>query len=126
MRCSVATCNIDNRSKSFDKNIKFFGFPKNKTLQGQWLHACKRDDKVNVKNARVCSIHFAEESYIRNLKYELLGLTPYSRQKSLKPNAIPTLNLPSSKNISKSKLLRKERQIKREQAKLVQNILNSG
>ncbi|QQP57852.1 Putative LOC100575238, partial [Caligus rogercresseyi] len=45
------------------------------------------------ENAQVCSMHFAHDSYQRDLKHELLGLIP---RKRLKVDAIPSLLLPTS------------------------------
>lgn len=57
-----------------------------------WVVKCKRADKINTEHARVCSIHFREEDFERDLKNELLGL-PLRR--ILRKDAIPSINLPN-------------------------------
>ncbi|KAL1505181.1 hypothetical protein ABEB36_004803 [Hypothenemus hampei] len=49
----------------------------------------------NSDNARICSGHFKNSSYERNLKYELLGKPVPKNCRKLKLNAVPTLNLPA-------------------------------
>jgi len=44
--CSIKTYKNDSRKL---KNIKFFRFPKNKTLLLEWVAACGKEN-VNVKN----------------------------------------------------------------------------
>ncbi|KAJ8944676.1 hypothetical protein NQ318_015884 [Aromia moschata] len=95
MRCAVYGCNTNNRSTN---NFKFFGFPKDENMKAKWKHLCKRKDKFNVKNARICSKHFVDEDYERNLKHELLGYQP-KRFRSLKKEAVPSKNLPILKGI---------------------------
>lgn len=127
MRCAVALCKTDNRSKSFYKDTRFFRFPVNINTQKTWINSCKRKDKFNVKNARVCSKHFSAESYERDLKYELCNLYSSRNQKVLKPDAVPLLNLPNTTDKPSPYSLkinqRKERLSKRNQSKLVKEIL---
>lgn len=47
---------------------------------------------MNPSSAFICSEHFSNDNFIRDLQAELLGYT--SKGRRLKPNAIPTLNLP--------------------------------
>ncbi|KAJ4428994.1 hypothetical protein ANN_25990 [Periplaneta americana] len=70
----------------------------------QWIHACRRKDKINIKNATVCSVHFLPEDYERDLKAELLNIKP---KKMLKISAVPSLHLnidsrPNKMNIEAS------------------------
>lgn len=67
-------------------------FPKDNELCKKWVLKCRRGDLFNPKTSFVCSVHFREDDFIRDLKAELLGYTPKSRL--LKPVAIPTLHLP--------------------------------
>lgn len=55
---------------------------------------CKRKDDFNPEVSRICSDHFTEEDYQRDLRNELLQL---SSRKILKKNAIPSKNLPLEK-----------------------------
>lgn len=124
MRCAVATCKSDNQSKTFSKNVMFFRFPTEESLQKVWVNTCKRKDKINIKNARICSQHFSEECYERNLKHELLNYTA-KNHRLLKANAIPTLHLANTTKVMEPKQTnnRKERLSKRNQSKVVKDIL---
>lgn len=93
MRCSVYGCNADNQSKYFTDDIKFFSFPKDKKMQIVWKRLCGRGDDFNIRNARICSRHFNEDNYIRNLRHELLGYVPKT-YRPLKNDAIPSISLP--------------------------------
>ena len=81
--CSVAIC-------PSPKEAIFHGFPSDVLLQKQWIHLCKRVGLVNPKTAKICSCHFKEEDYDRDLRNELLGLAP---RKHLKSTAVPSLKL---------------------------------
>ncbi|KAJ8952425.1 hypothetical protein NQ318_014517 [Aromia moschata] len=95
MRCAVYGYNTNNRSKN---NFKFFGFPKDYKLKAKWRHLCKPEDTFNINNARICSNHFVDEDYERNLRYELFGYQP-KRFRSLKKEAVPSKNLPNREKI---------------------------
>ncbi|KAL1489557.1 hypothetical protein ABEB36_013510 [Hypothenemus hampei] len=100
MRCAVFGCNCDNKSKKNPiSGVKFFHFPKNKDLAKKWLHATGRKDKVNLKNACVCSKHFSESDFKENLQHKLLNYTP-ARYRGLKEDAIPNKNLPLAKAVN--------------------------
>lgn len=125
MRCAVVGCKTDYQSKNFAKELMFFRFPNDNTLRKLWLNACKRADKVNVENARICSKHFDKNSYERNLKFELLGYSARNRR-LLKRDALPTLNLPMIKvKESTSNINRGERFDRRHRSKFVENILQA-
>ncbi|XP_046984197.1 uncharacterized protein LOC124554170 [Schistocerca americana] len=66
-------------------------FPKDEHLRREWIARCRRPDLINVRTARVCSVHFRPEDYVRDLRNELLGLP---LRKKLVPTAIPSLNIP--------------------------------
>ncbi|XP_046981915.1 zinc finger protein 271-like isoform X1 [Schistocerca americana] len=90
--CAIAGCT--NHSRQVNKlGIKFHIFPKKSETKQKWINACKRADKFSVENARVCSIHFTDSDYERDLKSELLNIPSKCK---LKTDAVPTLNLPSS------------------------------
>jgi hypothetical protein len=56
----------------------------------KWAVACKRKDKINHDNARICSAHFLTEDYVRDMCGELTG---HFSRKRLKPTAIPSIHL---------------------------------
>ena len=92
--CAVFGCYSSYHKK---ENITFHKFPKDEELKRQWIQLCKRADQINVKNARVCSLHFEPAAYKRNLMYELLGQPVPPSRVCLNEDAVPTLNMPSSK-----------------------------
>lgn len=49
--CAVATCKNFNR-KTKGTDIKYFSFPKNEDMAKQWITACRREDKINLKNGK--------------------------------------------------------------------------
>ncbi len=81
--CAVAICKSPNEAS-------YHRFPKEKTLQKLWLDCCKRDDKISVESARICSNHFKPDDYERDLRNELLNIPV---RKILKQNAVPSLDL---------------------------------
>ncbi|CAH0548841.1 unnamed protein product [Brassicogethes aeneus] len=92
--CAVAGCrNFNKNTKGSD--IKYFRFPKNGDMAAQWVNACKRKDKINLKNACICSVHFAEGCSEIPLRQRMLQYCP-KNSRHLKPDAIPTLRLPGT------------------------------
>ena len=104
--------------------IKYYSFPKDNETQKVWVKQCKSSKSINVKNARVCETHFSEESFIRDLRGELLGLPI---QRKLSSSAIPTLNLPDANHPSECEMERESRMRSRtkkcEQREIVSNLL---
>lgn len=93
MECAVATCKNYWRKTKDTEHVIYHRFPNNKEIAKIWLFKCKRADTVNIVNARVCSVHFDNEDYLRDLQHELLGLPPRKKRR-LKPDAVPHLFLP--------------------------------
>jgi len=59
-----------------NKNIDFtliFRFPKDPELQNKWTLKCRRGDSMNPCSSYMCSEHFSDDTYVRDLKAELLG-----------------------------------------------------
>lgn len=105
--CAVYGCN-NYSQKTKGTVIKYYKFPSNVDLQNKWVNACKRLDKINLTNARICSEHFTQDSVYTPLKHTLLNYKPTSFR-NLKPDAIPTINLPTSIKVYKSDQNRNER-----------------
>lgn len=78
--CAVAIC-------PSPQDVSYHRFPKDPELLKVWVIRCRRKDEINVKNAKVCALHFTEEDFQRDLKSELLGCKP---RPSLKPNSVPS------------------------------------
>jgi THAP domain len=80
--------------------------PQAKLLRQKWIHLLCRSDRLpkNPKNIKVCSRHFARDSYntmvlIREKKNSFLEVARSSpRAMLLLPNAVPTMNLPKMKD----------------------------
>ncbi|CAI6358180.1 unnamed protein product [Macrosiphum euphorbiae] len=92
--CAVATCiNYAGKVKRDGKtNISFYRFPKDPELQKKWTLKFRRGDSITPSLSYMCSEHFSDDAYIRDLKAELLAYTPKFRK--LKPDAMLTINLP--------------------------------
>lgn len=69
--CAVYKCN--NSYKNRLPVVTFHRFPKSDIMRKKWAHLCSRDDKFNMANSRICSEHFLEADFKRDLKNELLG-----------------------------------------------------
>ena len=127
------TPGCSNREKQND--ISFHRLPINDstTLQ-KWLNNMKLKKRPNLKYSRLCSKHFTEDCYERDLKSELLGI---KKQVKLKRDAVPTLfdfssydmltgkkfktkqNNPKMSGTSKARQMRIEQ---REQKKFLQKV----
>lgn len=64
------------------QNIIYHAFPKSKdlvsrTIRSEWIHRCRRKDKFNPDTGRICSVHFVQNDYERDLQNELLGKNMY-------------------------------------------------
>ena len=62
-------------------------------LASKWKHFCKRTNlPPNDKDFRICHLHFNEDCFERDLKYELLPENLRGRKKRLLlPGALPTI-----------------------------------
>ena len=79
-----------------NKGISYYHFPNPKKEQPQaerWLHNIGTGFSINnfqfTKDKVVCSEHFHESCFERDLKAKLLGYA--SKRRSLKPGAVPTI-----------------------------------
>ncbi|GAB6029826.1 hypothetical protein CHUAL_014165 [Chamberlinius hualienensis] len=120
--CSVYGCNNNHRKKE----LTFFRFPKDENLMKQWIWACRRKDQLNMKTARICSVHFQESDQYRSLQHELLGYTPKCSRK-IKVDAVPSLHLPlkTEPNVMKNNE-RINRIVKRDRHKLATSMLETS
>lgn len=123
--CAIGGCTNHGRHQK-ELGILFHRFPKNAEIRLRWINACKRSDQFNSDIARVCSAHFDESDYIRDLQNELLSL-PLRRK--LKLDAIPHLNLPLCSSTTDGRpncLKRKIRAEKRNNRKEVKSLLTDS
>lgn len=74
IRCAIFGCkNSRCATKEKSPEITYHTFPKNDTIRNEWIDCCGRVGTWNPKNCKVCSIHFTEDDYERDLRNELLG-----------------------------------------------------
>lgn len=90
--CAVGGCTSSYKQKG---GIIFHSFPRDESLRRKWVRLCNLEN-INPVFARVCSRHFHENDYKRNLKYELLDLPIPKHLRTLKADTVPTLHLPAS------------------------------
>lgn len=91
--CAVPTCSTTHRAT--DKTL--YRFPKDINYARLWIRCCMRRDSFNTKTAFICSLHFADEAYQRDINHDVLG---FSSKKNLRKDAVPTLLLPSLRMFS--------------------------
>lgn len=96
--CAVYGCTNYNKKTRYG-DVRYHRFPLTIEFQRKWLAACGRSDNVNVKNATICSHHFADDEYFTPLKCKLLNYSPVNFR-YLKREAVPTLNLPEVTGIT--------------------------
>uniref|UniRef100_A0A0A9Y1L2 THAP domain-containing protein 2 n=1 Tax=Lygus hesperus TaxID=30085 RepID=A0A0A9Y1L2_LYGHE len=87
--CAVAGCSTHGRHQS-NGNYRFHRFPSDEKVRSKWINACKRADRFCVNNSRVCSFHFDQSDYARDLKSELLNIPS---KFILRTDAVPHLRL---------------------------------
>ncbi|XP_049768278.1 uncharacterized protein LOC126101611 [Schistocerca cancellata] len=90
--CAVTGC-LSYSRKTKGTDIIYHSFPKDVKVQKAWIMKCHRKDRFNVVTSTVCSLHFTSDDYLRDLRAELLNLPP---KKTLKPDAVPSVNIPGS------------------------------
>lgn len=89
-QCAVVGCNSTHR-KTKGGSIRYHRFPGDSKTRARWLQACGKHLN-NCATARICSRHFVDDSYERDVQHEILGLPSRCR---LKKGAIPEKNLPT-------------------------------
>lgn len=81
--CAVAGCkNSRTKVKNLGMEIIFHSFPKDRKVWQAWAQICCRVNKVNPRTSYVCSAHFSDADYERDLQGELLGLPKKRRLRS--------------------------------------------
>ncbi|RZC32075.1 THAP, zf-MYND, and/or DUF1510 domain containing protein [Asbolus verrucosus] len=87
-QCAVVGCNSSHR-KTKGGSIRYYRFPGDSVTRARWVQACGKYVQ-NCSTARICSRHFTDDSYERDVQHELLGLPT----RCLKKGAAPDRNLP--------------------------------
>lgn len=114
--CSVIKCKNNSKRKICDENthIKFHTFPKNREIAQKWIKATGKKC-INLKYARICSVHFTENDYL--LKNKLMSTD--IKKRKLRQDAVPSKFLQDNN----SDCERTKRAEKRNRKILVQQLL---
>lgn len=73
-RCAIFSCNNSCVvTKAEGKDIMYHNFPKDETVRDEWVRLCNRAPRWNPATSQICSVHFSENDYERDLQNELLG-----------------------------------------------------
>ena len=110
MQCLAAIITAK-KKKVVPLQLVFSDFQKTKKMCSVWIQMCHRSDQFNVDNARVCSLHFSDNCFARNLRAELLNTS--NPKKNLKDGTTPDINFPLQKPSSSSSINREQRAIKK-------------
>lgn len=129
-RCAVAVCSnsrVKTRELTGEKpKILYHRFPKDPEISKQWAQFCRRADKLfNPATSVICSEHFTEKDYERDLKAELLNIAP---KRVLKSDAIPSNFLLLKQTVAENLTTNNDREARikgRESKKLVETLVSS-
>ena len=64
--CIAVDCNSNTFKSNRDKNVSFYGLPKDENLKKRWLQNIKRENLP--KDKKICHLHFEEHCFKRDLK----------------------------------------------------------
>ncbi|CAL1687558.1 unnamed protein product [Lasius platythorax] len=92
-RCSIIGCRsgTEGRNKATDEKISFFSFPKTDICK-EWLKHCKNQN-INTKTGRVCSLHFLPSAYKEQSWAQQQLPNSFRRLPRLKEDAVPPEHL---------------------------------
>ncbi|XP_066148952.1 putative leucine-rich repeat-containing protein DDB_G0290503 isoform X2 [Euwallacea fornicatus] len=96
-QCYVESCGNYYEKTRGSKAIIYHMLPADPVMALKWVRACGKKEQKLPYYARVCSEHFSDKCYQRDLQHELLGL-PLRRK--LKAGAVPDKNLHKHKSKS--------------------------
>ncbi|CAG0920684.1 unnamed protein product [Notodromas monacha] len=86
--CAVAGCR-NRSSNTASSGVSEHRFPRDPAVRQVWADFCKRsEDFEPSRTAILCSAHFVQDCFERDLCAELTG---YKRVRKLKPGAVPTI-----------------------------------
>lgn len=114
--CAVAGCsNTYQRGKA--TGASFHLFPKQENTRQQWIEFCGRDRSFNARTWRICSLHFDETDYEKDLQAELLNYIPRGRK--LKLGAVPFSVQKQEYNLEANATLAPQESMEEETSKLI-------
>jgi len=116
--CAVFSCNNQTGGFFPNKSVTFHSFPRHTGVRKEWIHQCRRTDSFNVERSKVCSLHFKDADYQRDLQSELLG-QPLRKKRKLLETAVPSVNLGDDQT---QELKRLERTSSRESRREARNV----
>lgn len=64
--CIAVGCNSNTFMANRERNISFYGLPKDATLKKKWLQNIKSENLPKYK--KLCHLHFTEDCFERDLK----------------------------------------------------------
>ncbi|XP_060536159.1 THAP domain-containing protein 1-like [Cylas formicarius] len=106
-------------------SVTFHSFPKSVVTCKKWVQLCNRNDKFNIAYSRICSEHFLDVDFKRDLRNELLGLPI---KKRLKQDAVPSQKLfelePSEPKNSKLSVNSEHQIFNKKKVVIVSNLLS--
>ncbi|XP_014211775.1 uncharacterized protein LOC106641773 [Copidosoma floridanum] len=106
--CSVQLCRNNNMNTK-NTGIRYFRFPKDEHLLEEWKIFCNKDN-INLKNARVCSIHFTQSCFQRKPEHLIVpgDKNIYVLRKDAKPTEKPIFQDERKRKITKNVVKQKE------------------
>ena len=81
--CAVPSCKNISVNTGGGKRVSYFSFPKDERLKHIWIRKCNGKTSDNYDEEYICSDHFREDDFERDLRGELLNMPI---KKKLKPN----------------------------------------
>ena len=86
VQCAVPNCrnaSLRTNNNETKKKISYHLFPKDEHYKRLWISKCYRSTPYNYDNAYMCSEHFTNDDFVRDLRGELLHV---QTKRKLKPN----------------------------------------
>ncbi|XP_017768881.1 PREDICTED: uncharacterized protein LOC108557013 [Nicrophorus vespilloides] len=89
-KCYATNCTNYYGKTRGNPKVSYHIMPSSAILASRWAKACTGVSETPPRYMRVCSDHFSDGCYQRDLQHELLGLP---LRKRLKPDSVPDMNV---------------------------------
>ena len=89
-RCYVIGCSENSRGE-----YSFHRFPRDPNLRVLWANVCFEANIRATKTPFICSKHFSDSQFCRNLQAELAGKQHLKNFRTLKSDAVPDQDIPT-------------------------------